>query len=365
MPCENPDYQDFCGQIYKYAPACEDIDKERALNYLSYPRNHYDTSLILRLFELGKLFIENKMVKFSSQGTCMYPCIKPNDILHIEPCNMNSLKIGDIAVYRRFNRLFAHRVIRKGDRNGQGYIITRPDSSKAGDDGETFDKDILGLVVKVERKGKEFYTEKKEYPALNRVFYEAYIGLYNTFLFFKCKLFYLFLSLQQGKSLRKFLRFCFFNKELDFSLQAPLNSSPASRFSRIISLNELSASLASQEPVPKWSVEAKVGSLTAGYISFLRKPERCPFCGWWIYEANIRARYRSTSIEEKFLRKVDELLRELKIKEASVSVFSRAGLEYKFFSNLGFREKLSLNDKLLDNRYKDKTKRIIMAKEIN
>ena len=64
-----------------------------------------------------------------------------------------TLSVGDIAVCRTAEYLFGHRVIAVGERDGRAYVVTRPDRSRAGGDRPTFDDDLLGVVVGVERNG--------------------------------------------------------------------------------------------------------------------------------------------------------------------------------------------------------------------
>lgn len=124
--------------------------------------------IVIRLFELGKILAEKGVVKFRVQGTCMYPCLREGDVLRVEPKNAKEIDIGDIAVYRRCARLFAHRAVNKGNNAGLEYIITRPDMARHGDDGQIFDKDILGIVAYVERRGKVLDTIKKDYTLLEK-----------------------------------------------------------------------------------------------------------------------------------------------------------------------------------------------------
>jgi len=46
-------------------------------------------------------------------GSSMLPCVLPGDILLVQSEAMNGLALGDIAVFTREGRLFAHRVVRR------------------------------------------------------------------------------------------------------------------------------------------------------------------------------------------------------------------------------------------------------------
>jgi hypothetical protein len=58
-------------------------------------------------------------------GGCMRPWIWPNGKLHVEPCQMSELRIGDIAVWFDGKNMISHRVVEIGG----GKLATRADSS--------------------------------------------------------------------------------------------------------------------------------------------------------------------------------------------------------------------------------------------
>ena len=202
MACKDLNYQDFCTQIYQYAPACEKINKNNAPSSSFLLNNNLEASLVLQMFELGHLFLENNMIKFYNQGKCMYPCIRPKDALHLESRNAGGIQVGDIAVYRRFNRLFAHRTIDKGSKDGHDYIVTRPDTARLGNDGPSFDKDILGIVVRIERNGVLIDTKPKEYSLIVKLFLDIDIYFRGLGEYYWNRLAYLHSYLQQYKFYR-------------------------------------------------------------------------------------------------------------------------------------------------------------------
>ena len=103
----------------------------------------YTGSLVLASLEVGKALADRGRTTFRAQGTCMYPTVRPGDVLHIESRTVDEVAVGDIAVCRRPGYLFSHRTIGKGVHNGRPYIVTRPDRVRRGDDGPTFDQDVL------------------------------------------------------------------------------------------------------------------------------------------------------------------------------------------------------------------------------
>ena len=366
MTCKNSDYQKFCSQAYKYVPACEEIDKKNIPSSLFSSHNSNETGLVLQIFELGRLFVEKKMVRFYPQGTCMYPCIRPGDTLHIEPRSVDQIKVGDIAVYRRYNRLFAHRTIDKGNNNGLDYIITRPDTTKFGNDGPSFDQDILGIVARIERKRKILDTAKNDYPLVKRFLLNIYLRYYHSRQYLWSKIVYSISHVQQFKAYKKFAKFLFIKskEKIEFSLQVPSSSKINSRFFRKISPEELLNLAREENPIPKWMITLNINSKPAGFLSFISKPENCPFCGWWLSEARVRIRYRGTNLEKRLFQQADKLLNQLRISEISVGVFKDARLDRIIFKNMGFKEISTYEDNFLRDRNKAAIERIIMKREI-
>jgi hypothetical protein len=85
--------------------------------------------------------------KFKAQGTSMLPSIWPGDTLLVEREGVSGLTAGDIAVYLRCGRLFAHRVLRVApDRPAR--IVTRGDALEE-DDPPVLAREIVGRVAAV------------------------------------------------------------------------------------------------------------------------------------------------------------------------------------------------------------------------
>ena len=111
MTCRNQSYREICGRVYGLIPCCDEIENAYFSLSTSEGRNEV---CIVEVFDLAKAAAENNLIRFRSQGICMYPYLKPGDILQIEPKTAQEIKIGDIAVFKRSDYLYAHRAIEKG-----------------------------------------------------------------------------------------------------------------------------------------------------------------------------------------------------------------------------------------------------------
>lgn len=111
-------------------------------------------SLVEASLEIGRVLADHDGVTFRAAGTCMYPGIRPGDVLRIQSCAATDISVGDIAVCRRPKHLFSHRVVAKGFEAGRAYVVTRADRIRDENDGPTYDDDLLGIVMAIERRGK-------------------------------------------------------------------------------------------------------------------------------------------------------------------------------------------------------------------
>ena len=281
----------------------------------------------------------------------MYPTLKPKDTLYIEPRTAEEIKVGDIVVFRRLNYLYGHRTIAKEKYGDSSYILTRPDTSKDGNDGPSFNEDILGIVSSVERKGRIINLAKEKKAPTKRMFFNFYLKWYH----FKKELFekiiYVILYIQQVKIYKKIATFLFskLQRKIDISIKAPLNFKMTSKFYQMVSLEEfklLSLNMAGEDAIPVWwSIIANVDSQPVGLVSFVYKPADCPFFGWWISEVNIRIRYRGMGIEERLFKEINDIFNNLGVKQISVGFFEKIKLNKKTFGNLYFKETSAYVDK--------------------
>jgi len=85
-------------------------------------------------------------------GSSMLPAIRPGDVLRVERCDAGALSPGEVVLYRRGERLFAHRAVRRGPPS----LALRGDTLDA-DDAPVEAGQVLGRVVAIERRGREIH----------------------------------------------------------------------------------------------------------------------------------------------------------------------------------------------------------------
>jgi hypothetical protein len=90
-------------------------------------------------------------VVLPTAGGCMRPWIWPNGKLHVEPCTIAQLRVGDIAVWFDGRQLLSHRVVELGP----DALATRGDLS-ANFDPPAAPSQLLGRAVRF-TKGRISY----------------------------------------------------------------------------------------------------------------------------------------------------------------------------------------------------------------
>jgi len=85
-------------------------------------------------------------------GWSMLPTIMPGDTLKVERISIQAASEGDIVLFGRDRRLFAHRVVSRRESPLEG-IMTRGDAMPTVD-APVLDRDLLGRVSLILRNGK-------------------------------------------------------------------------------------------------------------------------------------------------------------------------------------------------------------------
>jgi signal peptidase len=90
-------------------------------------------------------------------GSSMLPAIRPNDILLVRRCRLQDADPGDVILFMRQRRLFAHRVI---GLSGGAVLVTQGDSIAQPDPCVT-PGELLGKVIQVTRHDKSVPQQSK------------------------------------------------------------------------------------------------------------------------------------------------------------------------------------------------------------
>jgi hypothetical protein len=358
IPCQDPGNQETCVQVQRTVPFCR---AKNALN--SYPQKG-KTNLPV---ELENLLRGKRAVRLRSQGMCMFPSARPGDILHVEPQTAEQINIGDIVALKKFPILLAHRAIAKNQERGRTYIITQPDRMGRWDenDGPSFDEDILGVVTHLERDGRKIEVS----PPRDAFWEKVVTGLRLAWMegWGSCieRLYPLFRVAQQTGAYRKLVKNLRLldDKGIDYWVHIPWKTNGA--LFRKLNLSEFAVlDFEPRSSVLEWNMLFYVNSRPAGNMSFVYKPDSCPYKGCWLSNASLRIRYRGTIVEEEIFQQVSGALGEKGIQEVWACGYPAAPGDEGFLKNFGLEGTAVISDELLGEKQKSFSFPIILRKEI-
>jgi signal peptidase I len=101
----------------------------------------------------GEILLRFGTLRLQVTGQSMLPSVWPGDVLIIKRCFFGEVSPGDIVLYARERRLFAHRVIGAGADLGEPYLVTQGDASPT-PDSPISAAEFLGRVSQIVRAGK-------------------------------------------------------------------------------------------------------------------------------------------------------------------------------------------------------------------
>jgi len=111
------------------------------------------------------------------RGTCMYPALRSGDLIRISPRPAAEIQVGEIAVFRRDDMVFGHRVIGRSLKDGRTFVVTRPDRLWATEDAPVTDEHLLGVVVAIDRSGRRMVSpDDWPWPLLGRLAGNSRLG---------------------------------------------------------------------------------------------------------------------------------------------------------------------------------------------
>jgi signal peptidase I len=96
-------------------------------------------------------------------GRSMLPAVWPGDTLLVECAKEGAVHEGDIVLFGRDRRLFAHRVLAKTPAHGGSTIATRGDAMPQPDP-PISSHELLGKVAFISRNGKLIKPKKQRVP---------------------------------------------------------------------------------------------------------------------------------------------------------------------------------------------------------
>lgn len=121
-------------------------------------------------YDIEKLLLAGKTVRFVPQGTSMYPMfVSPEDEAVVAPADVKGLRRGDVVVYRRAAQagglLVMHRICK---RRGDMFYMVGDNQSVV--EGPVFAEQLRGVLVAWTRNGRPY--------SVKHVGYRIFFGLW-------------------------------------------------------------------------------------------------------------------------------------------------------------------------------------------
>lgn len=269
-------------------------------------------SLVVASLELGRVLADRGKVTFRAQGTCMFPCVQPSDVLHIESRTIEQLQVGDIAVFRRDDALFGHRAIATGTHEGKPSIVTRPDRTKQGNDGPTHGDDVLGAVTAIERRGARMPLHPQSLrgiAALRAAVWEWWNWDARPRLIEQVG------ALQRRALYRRIAPawWSVARPSISFVVRVPLNASQSHDLYRELPPSKFDPAQPAWQgkPVTRWTLALHLNGARppAASATINWHPDGCPRgAGWRVDEMQTRVRYRGAGLDDALVRQAEAIL---------------------------------------------------------
>lgn len=322
MPSDRLEISGDCGQRPCVNPLCQPGGVTGQLQYLPGPGSQISKRAVSVSVELGRILAETDRIKFRASGTCMYPVIKPGDILSVDPKDISRITVGDIAVYKRNDQLFGHRILKKEMDNGRTYVVTKADRAAQGSkDGPFYAEDVLGVVAHIERSGKPVSTKPRDFSLTKKIYFDLCAGFLECLSSCLPKFVHGLTRLQQTGLYREFARrwFEYSKPDLTYSVRVPFGSWHRHGLHRRLTLTEFKGTdFLSLRAGSKYFILELLASdqrRPAVSATFVSRPPGCGFAGWRLDELSVRISYRGAGLEEKLLAEARKVLGESGVRE--------------------------------------------------
>jgi hypothetical protein len=269
-------------------------------------------SLIVESLDMGRVLADHDRAKFRVQGTCMYPCLQRGDTLYIESRLIEGIKVGDIAVVRHNGFLFGHRMIARGEDEDGPYIVTRPDRSNDGNDGPTRGEDVLGVVTRIERRGKQASTAPKALSGCAKV----RLSLWEWWNWdARLRFIPVIERVQHLRIYQNITQLCLkaLHPLMRYEVRAPLTPGQSHDLYRVFPADrfDISQPLHQGKPIIEWTLLLYLNTTRtpAAWITMIRSPEECPRGkDWHIWYLWVRIRFRGAGLDKALVSKARDIL---------------------------------------------------------
>jgi|GEM_PF-395819 len=312
---------------------------------------------------------------FKAHGFSMYPFIRDGDVINIQPVNVNTLKVGNIAFYRSVgNRLVAHRIINKDYYNDELILTTRGDALWSSNEQVAANR-ILGQVVSVQRGQKVVKFNEGFWNLVTHLWIKIYpLGP----LFFRLKAesrwaaSWLLYRLQGLKFYRMLAR-KLIGRKLRYSIATADDAHNLSKFygcerppGTEDPVGTVIEQLESLESLG-FTVIASVRKKIVGAAIITKVPQNdVLYPDWWIFEMRVLPFYRRAGIGEELVRMALKKAGESGTTRVNLMVFEKNISAVELYRKMGFQQISipGLDSQLEEEVRKGHNRRLIMSRPV-
>lgn len=114
---------------------------------------------------ISEALVKHGRVALRVHGTSMLPWVKPGDVALIRRTDNSGVRLGDVALYRRENHIYVHRIVSKSG-SWHSAKLTAKGDAHPNSDGVLEQGELLGRVVRLYRDGSRIDLDSTTQLAL-------------------------------------------------------------------------------------------------------------------------------------------------------------------------------------------------------
>jgi len=271
--------------------------------------------------DLGRELAARGKLKFVASGMCMYPALRPGDVLSVAPRAAAKLAVGELLIFRRGARIVCHRTVEVGQKQGRIFVVTQQDRSSMPDNEVVWGEDVIGIVSSAERHGRRVCLDvMRERPGVVRR------GLLATKLrTIECETHLRSAAitalgrLQSQPAYGDVVRGLVAKRlaRVEYRVRLPLAAGRSRTLFRELSVEEAVngglAEVAAHPDGVHWTLAATLppDDRPIGLVTYAGRPPECPFPGWSREGEFVRARYRGSGLEQRLIAQATRVLEAL------------------------------------------------------
>jgi signal peptidase I len=136
-----------------------DTNRRKDARQIDGERREGDAQLI------SEALVKHGRIALRVHGTSMLPWVRPGDVALIRHTDNSGVRLGDVALYRRENHIYVHRIVSKSGSWHSAKLTAKGDAHPK-PDGVLEQGELLGRVVRLYRDGSRIDLESTTHLAL-------------------------------------------------------------------------------------------------------------------------------------------------------------------------------------------------------